>query len=263
MAIAAPSALQAQKGLKLSNKQAKMYELGKRYNDYSIAIRVLYERLAEDPANKALKDSLASLYFSSRSYAQAIAVAQELLEEAPQNERMLEMVAISYQNLGAVEQALEHYEQLHEQTGDVYHLYQVAVLRYRMKRYGECKLALQKIIQHPKAAKKTVTINTQGNPAQDVPLKAAAYNVKGMLLFSQNERSQAKQAFQAATKIFPEFQLAKNNLAELRRARRKGRQRSAQPQSGYPQQQSGSSRQQPQSQPQDQPQSQPQHQPQR
>ncbi|MCH8318224.1 MAG: hypothetical protein IIA88_06970, partial [Bacteroidetes bacterium] len=47
---------------------------------------------------------------------------------------------------------------------------------------------------------------------QTVPLKAVVLNMKGVLSMDVNENDTAKDLFSEALKIFPDFELAKDNL---------------------------------------------------
>lgn len=192
-----------------------VYALALKYRDPSVAIMAVYEQLAHNPTDRALKDSLASLYFISRSYPQALAVAQEVLAAEPQNAKMLQLVAISEQSLGRNKEALEAYEKLYAVSKNTFHLYQVAVLQYSLTRLGECMSSLAQVIQAQDAGEQKVAVAINQQQAQEVPLKAAAWNVRGVVLRDQKDPANAKLAFDEALKVFPDFILAKNNLAEL------------------------------------------------
>lgn len=193
----------------------RMYRSALKYNDFSTAIVALHFRLTENPDDKALKDSLASLYFTAQRYPQAISVANDLLEEDPNNQKLLEMKAIAYQSLGAVKPALESYEKLYAQSGLVYHKYQIAVLQYSLQRRGECLSTLQKIFLDGDAAEETVNINISAQQQQEVPVLAAAYNVYGVMLREDGKTEEAKQAFQKALEVYPQFVLPKGNLQAM------------------------------------------------
>ena len=48
--------------------------------------------------------------------------------------------------------------------------------------------------------------------SQEVPMRAAAYNVKGICAMELNQEEAAKQNFNKAVELFPDFALAKGNL---------------------------------------------------
>lgn len=192
--------------------QLKTYHSALKYYDIQSGITALYTALAIKPERIDLRDSLALLYFAGQRFAQANAFAEELLKENPKRSDMLEIAAISKQSLGAVKESLTDYENLYKESKSVYHLYQIATLQYQLKRVGEATESLSQIIASPDADKQEVSITASNNQSQNVPLKAAAYNVRGIIAMDLNNETVAKQNFEAALQIFPDFVLAKGNL---------------------------------------------------
>lgn len=194
----------------------QVYALAMRYRDYPTAIQALYYQLIEEPNNMALKDSLASLYFMSGMNLQALTVALEVLEAEPKNSKMLEMAGIIY-SAQNVKKALEYYERLYEISQQPYHLYQICALQYGLKRESELLENLQRLINHSETTTKTVNIQLSERESQDVKIKAAAYNVLGMVYLDKGDKPAAEQAFQQALTIEPNFALPKNNLEHLKK----------------------------------------------
>ncbi|GIV43476.1 MAG: hypothetical protein KatS3mg035_0599 [Bacteroidia bacterium] len=87
-----------------------------KYNDVSTAILACHYLLAINPQNNALKDTLAMLYFESRSFLQSIMLAGEILQSNPDNVKMLEVQAIAQQNLGLIKESLDSYEKLYKKN---------------------------------------------------------------------------------------------------------------------------------------------------
>ena len=201
-----------------SRQNAEKYSLARRYGDVNVAVAVLYDEIAAQRGNLDLKDSLASLYFQSRAYGQALRIAEEVLLVRTTDSRLLELSAICRQNLGLIKEALANYEDLYLRTQSLYHLYQVAVLQYQLARLGECTASLNTLIRHPKAEEEVVFVPVNQQQGQNIKVKAAALNILGVLQRDQKSLDQAKQSFEAALKLEPEFLLAKNNLAEVTKA---------------------------------------------
>jgi len=206
----------------LDPEDVAIYQQALRYNDFSTAIVAVHEILVETPSALTWKDTLASLYFYSGQSLQALSVANELLLDNPSDERMLEVKAISLQNLGVAREALSAYEDLYRISGNLGHLYQIATLQYQLKRYGECEISLNRLIQAPESQEMQVSINMGQGRQQRVPLVAASYNIYGVVQLEQNRREAAKAAFQKAVEAFPEFVLAKNNLRLVEQADQEG-----------------------------------------
>lgn len=195
----------------------EVYRLAARYGDYTTAIAATYHLMALDPADAALKDTLASLYFGARSWAQAMTLGREILTGQPDNAKMLQLVAISEENLGRAKEALEAYEKVYAQTKLPFHLYKVAVLQYQLQRLGECQNTLGMVIFAPEADKAKVALPVNQQQQQEVNLKAAAFYVRGLVSLDQKEPMLARQAFQEALRLEPQFVLAKARLDEMNR----------------------------------------------
>ena len=194
--------------------QQRFYRLALKNYDLQAATVALYYMLALKPERTDFNDSLALLYFAGERYAQAYIIGEEIVKTDPKRKDMLELVAVSKQNLGLIKEALANYETLYNNEKSVYYLYQIATLQYQLKRYGECVASLDQIISNTDAEKQKVSIRVQGS-AQEVPMKAAALNVKGICALELNQRDVARENFTKAVQVFPEFALAKGNLTNM------------------------------------------------
>lgn len=194
--------------------QIRAYKAALKNYDLPSATVALYNMIALKPERSDLQDSLALIYFGSERYAQAYLVGEQILQNNPKRDDMLELVAVSKQNLGMIKESLSDYEKLYNDQKTLFYLYQMATLQYQLKRYGECVASLDQIIGDPKAEKEKVNIRMQ-NGNQEVPMKAAAYNVKGICAMELNQPEAAKENFKKALEIYPDFTLAKGNLDNL------------------------------------------------
>lgn len=219
-----PAIIHAQKQKETSNTSAnsyydvyamkeKVFRAALKVNDLQVAKAALFEMLALKPENKSLKDSLAFIYINLGQAPQAILLAREILETDPNNQPILEVKALAEQSLGMSKEALTTYETLFPKSKNVYHLYQIATLQYELKRMAECNTTVDQILGTSEVEKKEVTMpTTVRGQQQNVSLKAAALNIKGVLAMDLNENAFAKAMLEEALKISPEFALAKNNL---------------------------------------------------
>lgn len=190
----------------------KIYDLAaSKYNDFFVARNALYNMIALHPDRTGLKDTLTYLYFNGNNHLQVILLGKEILEAYPGKSEILELVAVSQQNLGWQKDALESFERLFAITKDPYHMYSIASLQYMLKRYGEGSESLNTIIASTDSLGVVTISNNQGE-SQKVPLKAAAFNMRGVIALEINQPDVAKQNFLKALELFPEFALAKGNL---------------------------------------------------
>lgn len=196
-----------------------VYERAGKYMDAMTQIYALHWRIATEGATFPLLDTLAQLYFRAGLYQQAIAVTEDLIQEQPRHVESWEIRALSYFYLQDTRKALEAFEKLYELTQLPQHLYQVITLQFNLQRYGECQANIEQLLSLPEAERASVRITAPDGKTQEVPLKAAALNVRGVLYRLQKEFDKAENAFKEALKIYPDFILAKGNLEDLSRER--------------------------------------------
>lgn len=200
--------------------QGRIYKAALKNYDLQAATIALYNMAALKPERADIQDSLALLYFAGERYPQAYLIGEEILKANPKRNDMLELVAVSKQNLGLIKEALTDYEKLYTIDKSIYYLYQIATLQYQLKRYGECVASIDQIIANPESDKQKVNIRVQ-NGSQDISMKAAALNVKGICAIELNQDAAAIDNFNKALAISPEFVLAKGNLESVTRKQEK------------------------------------------
>lgn len=193
----------------------KMFHQSLEFGDMAVATEAIYGLMSLHPDSTSLLDTLAALYFQRAAWPQVILVSTEILAKNPANQGALELRAVANQSMGRAKEALEDYEQLYGKTRNPYHLYEITALQFAMKRFGECEMSIQRLINDPDIKDKPIDITMQDGRSQEVPLLAAAYNLSGVMSLEQGKKDSAKTAFEAALKAYPEFVLAKNNLDSL------------------------------------------------
>lgn len=196
---------------KLFEHYHAVYNQAVKYNDLVVAREAIFNMLILKPERTGLKDTLTYIYYNSNNYVQVILTGKEILESAPDKAEIIELVAVSQQNLGLLKEALESFEKLFSISKDTYHQYNIASLQYMLKRYGECSESLNAILGSADTSG-VVTISDGKSDSQQVPIKAAAFNMRGVIALEINQPDVAKQNFEKALQLFPEFVLAKNNL---------------------------------------------------
>jgi tetratricopeptide (TPR) repeat protein len=196
--------------------EVKIYQSAILFGDYEVARTAVFSLLTRYPARIDYLDTLARLYYSTGSYSQALLAASIYLEKNPDNLQLMELSAICQGALNNNKESLEMYEKVYAKSKSIYHAYQVGVLQYTLKRYGECELTVNKLISDPESGKEKIQINVDQQKSQEVLLSAAAYNLRGVLQKDQNKPDKAKEDFESALKIAPDFVLAKNNLESLK-----------------------------------------------
>lgn len=185
------------------------------FGDLNMAAHALQHLIVLQPWFHSWEDSLAMVFFEQGAYYQCILASKKVLERKPNDPSGNELTAVSYQSLGMPKEALEAYEKLYALTKNWYHLYEISTLQFALGRVSECNNSLDQIIQSTETATLKVSITGNNSVREEVPLKAAAYNIKGVLALNIGNKDLAKSMFGEALKIYPEFQLAKDNLVQV------------------------------------------------
>ncbi len=196
-------------------QKEKVFRLALRYNDFMVARTALYDMIVLKPELTTLKDSLSILYFNIGAYPECILLSKEILEKTPNNPTILEIKAISEQSVGLIKESLADYEKLYASNKNVYHLYQIAALQYELKRFGECDASIAQLLADKEIENKEISIAAGEKKSQKVSLKAAIYNMRGVLALETGKTDIAKTNFNEAIKLNPDFELAKNNMKLL------------------------------------------------
>ncbi|MHA7129972.1 tetratricopeptide repeat protein [Algoriphagus namhaensis] len=191
-----------------------VYQLALRYNDLNVAKSKLYELILRNPNNIQYAEYLASMYFEMGQSSSAALVALDILEGNDKNLVALEIAAYSLEALGALDRSLPHFESLHLLTGESFPLYKTAFLQYSLKRYQEALNSANMLIKNAKADEK-IGFPKSPTETQEVSMKAAALNLKGMIYMDQGSKEEARVAFQEAIQLDAEFETAKENLQKL------------------------------------------------
>ena len=211
-----PSATPAEK-LKspAADHDLEMYRKAVEFGDYEVARIAMYNLIIRNPDSLNYLDSLVTLYFSLGQMPQCILAGKQYLSRDSANLSVMEMVALSYTQLSKNKEALEIYERMFRQTANIYYAYQTAVQQFYLKRIGECDQTIELIVNHPKSEQEKIAISIDQTTQQQVPLKAAALNLRGIILKEMNMPEKAKISFEESLKVMPDFALAKGNLDAL------------------------------------------------
>lgn len=199
----------------LTAHYATMYQRGLRYNDYDVAKNALYGLVNMYPQNDSLLYSLSVLYYQMQQYASAALTSRDVLTLNPDHNGALEISAVSFQEIGAKDKAIEAYEKLFLNTNDFQTLYQLAFLQYDVGRLNESITNVNLLLDKKEADELTVTYTDANNQQQEFSIKAALYNLKGLINEAQGNPEEARKLYNQALEVAPDFALAKQNLEAL------------------------------------------------
>lgn len=182
------------------------------YGDNEIAVNSIYNIIAKEGANSSYKDSLAYLYFGGRKYTSCFMVCKDILSRNKDKQEILEMQAISLESLGVLDKAAQSYALLVSKSNNNYHAYKLANLYYAQKKNKEALAAIKKAETLEDTGKIKITTPVNKNLNQQVSLKSAIANLKGLIQFAMEDFKAAEVSFLKAVELEPDFKLAKENI---------------------------------------------------
>jgi tetratricopeptide (TPR) repeat protein len=195
----------------LNIQDQSAYQLAMRYNDFQAAKDKLFSLIIRNPEDLRYPELLGSLYFENEMATSAALVALDILQVNEKSIGSLEIAAFSLEQLGALDRALPHFERLYLLTGDNFSLYKSAFIQYNLKKYQEALNSVNMLSKNTKPDDK-IGFPISQTETQEIGMKAAALNLKGMIYLDQGSKAEAKLAFEEAIQLEPNFNLAKENL---------------------------------------------------
>lgn len=207
----------AQDSTYVSNEYAKamaVYQRAQRYNDAALSKQALIEMSILAPRDTSILRTLAELYYNNQQYVSSAMAATDITRIYPNSIVGIEIQALSYENLRLYDKALEQYEKLWLNTDDNNVLYQMAYLQYSIERYTEAMTNID-ILSTKLTDENTVTLSKSDGNVQEVKFKAALSNLKGLIYAAQGNKEEARKMYNEALAISPDFDAAKNGLAQL------------------------------------------------
>ncbi|MEO9802190.1 MAG: hypothetical protein ABJF04_03030 [Reichenbachiella sp.] len=196
-------------------KNIAIYQLANQFNDPAVARMALYNILFFSNNQSAVLDSLTLFYYNLNQMPSVALVAKENLKINPDNQVALELGAIALSKLGAKDQALDNYEKLFLKNNDSRTLYQVAFMQYELKRFTESSTSAEILLKRTDIDELKMAFVKLDQTQQEVPMRAALLNLKGLLAQEKGEDQQAKELFLEALNVAPGFEVAQANLSKV------------------------------------------------
>jgi tetratricopeptide (TPR) repeat protein len=191
-----------------------IYHLANQFNDPTIARMALYHLLMFSNDKSKVLDSMAIYYYDYQQWTSAVLVSKENLKLNSNNELALEIAALSFENMGIKDQSLENYEKLFLKNDNSNTLYKVAFLQYDLKRLKESKASIEILMKRSEIDSLNVIFLKVDQSQQEVSMKAAVTNLKGLIAKEEGNVTKAKELFLEALKLAPGFEIAQVNLRD-------------------------------------------------
>ncbi len=198
----------------------KIYRRALELNDLEQATTAVYSILAISPEKENWKDTLCLIYHGRGLFLQSYLLSNEILEKKVDNFTLREVRAQALEGLGKFPEALFDYDFLMSKSPLLIYRYKSAALQYMLKRYGESEANIQKILADEASSKDKVGMQTDGSNGsqnQEVPIRAAAYNVRAAIALDMNKSAEALEAINQALEIAPDFYMARQNLERIQK----------------------------------------------
>ncbi len=188
----------------------KVYKASTDIGDLNTAINSLRYIIAMDSANQNLLDTLANLYLSVGQVHQAVKVCDQFAAKYPLTEKVMETKQLSFEKLGMLDSAYAMADKLFLKTEKLKYIYRQGYYKLQM---GDLKgfEYLQRVIDIKGPIKDSTEMMFE-RVAQMIPIKAAAYFVKGTTLTQLRKHAEAKENLKLAIKEYPEFEYANRLL---------------------------------------------------
>lgn len=183
--------------------------------DLQTAIVAVQSLITRDTANITYLDTLVMLYQNTNNQAGILQVSKKLLTINPANMMAMENVATAAKQLQLYQDALNSYSQLYGLTNNTRYLYEVADIYYRINNVAQGKQIFDQILNNPKSKTDVIPMLISQNNVIQVPVAAAALNYLGYAEAQQKNTEMAKALYAKALEVYPDFVIAKNNLANL------------------------------------------------
>lgn len=199
---------------------AQMYKQSIDSGDYATAAGILEQLVASDGStkNSHWQDSLAYVYLKMENYGACESICTKLLQKDSFNVAVIEMLALSLHSQGKIAQAAEAYQRLAPKSRNVHHAYTLAQLQFELNQLSSALSTVQFASSLSYLPSDWVEVYIQENKCQRVPVEAALTYLKGVVLENLNpvqNRQLAKEAYEQAIQVAPDFLMAKKNLADL------------------------------------------------
>ena len=193
-----------------------VYKKALKNYDIDAAKNAVYRILELEGEKSQYLDTLAYIYFRQQNYLSCLQVSNKILKQKEKND-ILEFKAVSLEKLNDIKSAIDVYEKIYAINKDVFSAYKLAELQHRLRRDAEAFSTLKSAENLKFPEKTTITFPaSQKGQAQNVPFKAAFYNLMALTAYDLHNYDMAIKYYDEALKIFPDFFLAKQNKAVVK-----------------------------------------------
>ncbi len=209
-----------QKGLLKMQKAA--YQTAMSNGDMTTAIVSANAVAAIEGPATTFFDTLARLYFAQNRHASSLLAIEKAMKNKPDDLSLLDIKARSLSAQEMIYDAIDVYQKLFDRTKATGYGFSLARLQFTGKRMAEAAMTIEDALALPDSSGgQPIRVSESGSGAtgnQLVPIRAALHNLRGLVVYDTNPKSNEKAAigsFDEAIRLFPEYVLAKQNRRAL------------------------------------------------
>lgn len=190
-----------------------VYKSALEINDIHSAIVALNYLIANSTEDNDYKDTLAYLYIQTNQFLQSYNLVKKIQKGGKNSDFLTLILAISAHGLNQTVEATDAYYKLYASTKDLYHGYALLQLQQQLKRVKEAQMTCSQLLLDTAINKATIPVQIESkNQSINVPFKAVLLNINGLLAYDNNEYSASIESFKKALEIFPDYEVAAQNL---------------------------------------------------
>ncbi len=197
------------------NHYLSIYNNALNHGDINVAINACYEIIGFDSTKTNFYDTLVYLYLNTNNEGATFLAARSSLKYNPNNDKMTRVAANFAKSLGMADTAIAYYKRTFVINNNLENLYDMAQVQYNAGYDAAAEQTADMIIKSPDSEKTMIAISLGKETPQQIPMKAAAYNIKGTILISLGSKEVALKYFDEALKIAPDFRVAKKNKEDI------------------------------------------------
>jgi tetratricopeptide (TPR) repeat protein len=190
----------------LDSQDKKILSKAIEFGDIGVALQSTYSLMSRDTANLKYYDTLATLYYNSKSYKQAFMTSSKILKKEENNHKMLLIAGQSLKNAGQIPESMLYFLKLQENLPHTKSSYEQIFCKVYE---NDTKIILEGINSLLQRNQNSYLIVNQ----QRIPLQAVLFNLKGFVTIELNHQPQEGMTYyKKCLEIYPEYKGIKERI---------------------------------------------------
>jgi tetratricopeptide (TPR) repeat protein len=197
------------------NGYQRYYEAARGLNDTSGQISGLLGMLSVRQDDTFALKTLSFLYLAKGNTESALISASNYLKLKPEDIEVIKVQGAAMQMAHDFQRAIIVYTELFYRTKEPQFKYLQAYMEYELFRQAEALRTIDDCMRITASETTLMQIKYNDGTSDWIPVKAACLNLRGLVYMDMKEIEKAKMIWEEAIRMYPDFQLAKDNLSNL------------------------------------------------